>query len=178
MWLADKASLNIWTHGKYHALKTQRASGSKWVQSTELDIVNRRVTLQFMNVGSWAGVTYLCYVTVLMSSNKNKDVPMVMVLSFFWRTDVRTNIRIHTDVRTYGRRYVRTYGQPRDNQKFWDQWATKFSKVWSSARAHSARWSSASSVLSTIRPKISKFLKRGQMVRKFPGKSSRKSGNC
>ena len=30
----------------------------------------------------------------------------------------------------------------------------------------------------TIRPKISKFSKRGQMVGKFPGKSSRKSGNC
>ena len=29
----------------------------------------------------------------------------------------------------------------------------------------------------TIRPKFSKFSKRGQMVRKFPGKSSRKSGN-
>ena len=30
----------------------------------------------------------------------------------------------------------------------------------------------------TIRPKISKFSKRGQMVRKIPEKSSRKSGNC
>ena len=30
----------------------------------------------------------------------------------------------------------------------------------------------------TIRPNISKFSKRGQMVQKFPGKSSRKSGNC
>jgi len=30
----------------------------------------------------------------------------------------------------------------------------------------------------TIRPKIPKFSKRGQMVRKFARKSSRKSGNC
>ena len=30
----------------------------------------------------------------------------------------------------------------------------------------------------TIRPKFPKFSKRGQMVRKFPGKSSRKFGNC
>ena len=30
----------------------------------------------------------------------------------------------------------------------------------------------------TIRPKISTFSKRGQMVRKIPGKSFRKSGNC
>ena len=30
----------------------------------------------------------------------------------------------------------------------------------------------------TIRPKISKFSKQGQMVRKFLEKSSRKSGNC
>ena len=30
----------------------------------------------------------------------------------------------------------------------------------------------------TIRPKVSKFSKRGQMVRKITGKSSRKSGNC
>lgn len=30
----------------------------------------------------------------------------------------------------------------------------------------------------TIGPKIPKFLKQGQIVREFPGKSSRKSGNC
>ena len=30
----------------------------------------------------------------------------------------------------------------------------------------------------TIRPKFPKFSKRGQMVRKFPGKRSRKFGNC
>ena len=52
-----------------------------------------------MNVGSWASVTYLCYVTVLMSSNKDKDVPMVNGALFFvlayGRTDGGTYV--HTD---------------------------------------------------------------------------------
>ena len=47
-----------------------RVSGFKCVQSTELDIV-KRVILQFMYVGCWAGVTYLRY-TVLTSSNKSE----------------------------------------------------------------------------------------------------------
>jgi len=35
------------------------------------------------------------------------------------------------------------YGQSHDNQNFSDQWATKFSKVWGSARTSSACRSSA-----------------------------------
>ena len=46
-----------------------RVSGRKWVQSTELDM--ERVILQFMCVGSLAGVTYLRY-TVLTSPNKGE----------------------------------------------------------------------------------------------------------
>ena len=44
-------------------------SGSKWVQSTRLDIVNG--SLLNLCVGSSAGVTYLCY-TVLTSFEKDK----------------------------------------------------------------------------------------------------------
>ena len=46
-----------------------------------------------------------------------------------WRMDVQMD--------------VRTYGQSRDNQNFWDRWVTKFSKVWGSACVTSVRRSSA-----------------------------------
>ena len=38
---------------------------------------------------------------------------------------------------------VRTHGRSGDNQNFWDQWVTRFSRVWDSARASSACRSSA-----------------------------------
>ena len=47
------------------------------------------------------------------------------------------------DIRMDGR----TYGQSRDNQKFWDRWVTQFSKVWGSARAPLACRSSAITIL-------------------------------
>ena len=58
-------------------------SGSKWAQSTELDMV----TMQFMRVGSLDGVTYLRY-TALMSLNKDETAvhccdPALSVLLLF-----------------------------------------------------------------------------------------------
>ena len=57
-----------------------RVSVSKWVQSTNLDLVNE-VSLKFMCVGSWGGVTYLRY-TVLMSPKRDKIAVAILLYRF------------------------------------------------------------------------------------------------
>ena len=65
------------------------------------------------------------------------SIPMVVVLLSYFSSYGRT------EVSSYGRADGRTYGQSHDNQNLLDPWVTKFSKVWGSARATSARRSSS-----------------------------------